>query len=95
MSTVNISLPEEQVSFVDNLIGVYGFANRSEFMRALLRLISYKPEILEKAAVFPFVAPKTNSIPKILTDFRRTQKYSPAFIKDLKTGLEASDYFKK
>jgi len=95
MSTINISLPGEQVSLIDKLVSVYGFANRSEFMRSLLRLITHKPELIETAATFPFVAPKEKSIKKILADFKRTKKYSPVFLKDLEKGLESSDFFGK
>lgn len=95
MSTINISLPGEQVSLIDKLVSAYGFANRSEFMRSLLRLVSHKPELIESAATFPFVAPKEKSIKKILTNFQKTKKYSPAFLKDLKEGLASSDFFEK
>jgi hypothetical protein len=94
MSTINISLPYEQVGFIDKLVANYGFANRSEFIRSLLRLITHKPELVETASTFPFIAPQERSIRKIMGDFRKTKKYSPAFLKDLKTGLSESSYFK-
>lgn len=78
---------------VDRMVSLYGFANRSEFIRAVLRFLFLKPEILEEAAVFPFVSPREKSVKKILAGFKKTRKYSPAFLKDLKEGLEASDYF--
>lgn len=95
MSTVNISLPQKQVNLVDQLVATYGFANRSEFIRALLRFVSRQPETIEKATVFPFVSPSSRSAKKILSAFRKTEKYSPAFLKDLKEGLESSSYFNK
>ena len=95
MSTINISLPGEQVILIDKLVSIYGFANRSEFVRSLLRLITHKPELIESAATFPFVSPKEKSIKKILADFQMSKKYSPAFLKDLKEGLESSDFFEK
>ena len=94
MSTINISLPYEQVNFVDQLVSNYGFANRSEFVRSLLRLITHRPELVETAAVFPFVAPKERSAKKIIEGFRNTKKYSTAFLKDLQIGLSGSNYFK-
>ena len=94
MSTINISLPYEQVSFVDKLVADYGFANRSEFVRSLLRLITHKPELVETASTFPFITPQERSVKKIMGDFRKTKKYSPAFLKDLETGLAESSYFK-
>ncbi|MEK7111021.1 MAG: ribbon-helix-helix domain-containing protein, partial [Patescibacteria group bacterium] len=66
MSTINISLPYEQVSFVDKLVADYGFANRSEFVRSLLRLITHKPELVETASTFPFITPQERSVKKIM-----------------------------
>lgn len=94
MSTINISLPYEQVSFVDKLVADYGFANRSEFIRSLLRLITHKPELVETASTFPFITPQERSVKKIIDGFHKTKKYSPAFIKDLQIGLSESNYFK-
>lgn len=93
MSTVNISLPNNQVTFIDKLVISYGFANRSEFIRSLIRLIANRPEIIETAAVFPFIAPKEKSVKKIISDFSKTKKYSAVFLKDLEEGLKESDYF--
>lgn len=95
MSTVNISLPEHQVSFIDSIISKYGFASRSEFFRSLLRVVHNKPEIVEQSINYPFVAaPRNQSVKEILADFRKTKKYSKAFLKDLEIGLKRSDYFK-
>ena len=94
MSTINISLPYEQVNFVDQLVSNYGFANRSEFVRSLLRLITYRPELVETASVFPFVVPKEKSVKKIMDGFQKTKKYSAAFLKDLELGLSESSYFR-
>lgn len=93
MSTVNISLPSEQVSLVDRFVSLYGFASRSEFMRSLIRLIKQKPELVEKAATFPFATPTEKSVKKIIAGFKKTKKYSAAFLKDLEEGLKSSDYF--
>ncbi|MBI5356267.1 hypothetical protein HZB78_01495 [Candidatus Collierbacteria bacterium] len=94
MSTINISLPYEQVSFVDQLVANFGFANRSEFVRSLLRLITHRPELIKTASTFPFVAPKERSVKKIMDGFRKTKRYSSAFLKDLQIGLSESNYFK-
>jgi metal-responsive CopG/Arc/MetJ family transcriptional regulator len=93
MSTISLSLPTEQIDFMDKLMINYGFANRSEFVRSLVRLVIYKPAILQEAATFPFVIPQERSTKKILADFKATKKYSPAFLRDLKKGLRSSDYF--
>ena len=95
MSTINISLPQEQVGLIDKLVSSYGFANRSEFIRSLLRLVHFKPGLIQDAAIFPFASPKEQSLEKIIADFKKTKKYSPDFIKDLKEGLKSSNYFKK
>ncbi|PIU34619.1 hypothetical protein COT03_02110, partial [Candidatus Shapirobacteria bacterium CG07_land_8_20_14_0_80_39_18] len=93
--TINISLPQEQVGLIDKLVSSYGFANRSEFIRSLLRLVHFKPGLIQEAAIFPFASPKEQSLEKIIADFKKTKKYSPDFIKDLKEGLKSSNYFKK
>lgn len=95
MSTINISLPQEQISFIDKLILSYGFANRSEFIRSLLRSVSYSPALITKAATFPFVVPQEKSAKKIVSDFKKTKKYSPDFLKDFEEGLKSSSYFVK
>lgn len=95
MSTINISLPLEQVNFVDKLVDSYRFANRSEFIRSLLRLVSFRPEMVQNIATFPFVIPGEKSARKIIEDFKSTKKYSAGFLKDLKEGLSQSDYFRE
>lgn len=94
MSTVNISLPSQQVNIIDAFVQKYGFANRSELFRSLLRLVISKPDLIDRAATFPFIFPKEQSAKKILSDFRKSKKYSKAFLKDLEEGLKSSDYFK-
>ena len=57
MKTVNISLTAEQAKFVDNTTKSYGFANRSEFVRALLRFASKtNRELIGQAAEAPFTS---------------------------------------
>lgn len=94
MTTVNISISQDQASFIDRLVSVHGFTNRSEFIRSLLRLIKIQPDILEKASVYPFVSPQEKSVKKVVSSFAATNKYSKDFLKDLKEGLSKSDYFK-
>lgn len=95
MSTINISLPASQVSFIDSLVSQYGFANRSEFVRSILRLVGRKPSLLEDAGVFPFAStPINQSVSEMMADFRTTKKYSKAFLKDLEAGLRRSKYFR-
>lgn len=94
MSTVNISLPAKQLNFIDRLVKFYGFANRSEFVRSLIRLISSQPELVQKAATFPFITPREKSIKKIIVGFAKTKKYSNNFLRDFEEGLKTSSYFK-
>jgi len=95
MSTMNISLPADHVTLVDRLVVQQGFANRSEFFRALIRLISRKPQIISDASIFPFDStPQNQSVREMMADFRATKKYSKAFLKDLEDGLNESSYCK-
>ena len=93
MSTINISLPSDQVKFVDQLVDKFGFANRSEFIRSVIRLLRHKPEIITDVSTFPFVTTKERSVKNIVAGFARTEKYSKSFLKDLKEGLLDSNYF--
>jgi len=93
MTTVNISLTSEQLKWVDVTGEKLGFANRSEFVRSLLRFVARRRELLDDVAVFPFVSPKTKSRKQIIKDFEGTKKYSKEFLKDLELGLKRSNYF--
>ena len=95
MSTINISLPSQQATTVDFLIEKYGFANRSEFFRSILRLVIHNENIVEQASVFPFIEAKTKSSAEIIHAFANTKKYSKEFLKDLKEGLSQSSTFIK
>ncbi|MCL4389771.1 MAG: ribbon-helix-helix domain-containing protein [Patescibacteria group bacterium] len=52
MSTLNISVTDQQAVLVDRWVTTYGFANRSELFRAILRYVDQHPEILRKLAGF-------------------------------------------
>lgn len=93
MSTINISLPSEQVSLIDDFVKKFGFANRSEFVRSVIRVLVKRPEIIETASTYPFVSPKTKSVKEIIASFKKNKKYSRLFLKDLEAGLRRSDYF--
>lgn len=94
MKTVNISLTKEQTNFIDGVISKYGFANRSEFFRSILRLILREPKIINQADSLILEAPDTKQAKDILAGFSKTKKYSKAFLKDLETGLKRSSYFR-
>ena len=93
MSTINISLPSEQVNLIDDFVKKFGFANRSEFVRSVIRVLVKRPEIVETASIYPFVSPKTNSMKEIINAFKKNKKYSRLFLKNLEEGLKESDYF--
>ncbi len=95
MSTVSLSLTDHQVSEIDRLSGVFGFENRSEFVRALLRATLTDEALIRKSVAFPFEIPSEKSAKKIVSAFKKTDKYSPEFLADLKEGLENSEYFSK
>jgi len=67
---------------VDNLIEKYGFANRSEFFRSLLRLVIHNETLIEQASVFPFVEPKSMSASEVVSAFSKTGNYSKEFLAD-------------
>lgn len=93
MSAINISLPSSQANYINQLVKKYGFANRSELIRSLIRLIIYRPNLVKEAATFPFSPPQERSRKKIITAFTKSGRYSKEFLKDLKEGLSESDYF--
>lgn len=95
MSTVNISLPNDHITFVNHLVREHGFANRSELFRSLLRLVKKQPEILSTASTYPFVSPTTRSRSKIISQLKKTGKYSEKFLDEVATGLKDSSYFDK
>ncbi|MFZ3068763.1 MAG: ribbon-helix-helix domain-containing protein [Microgenomates group bacterium] len=95
MSTVSLSLTDRQLSEIDRLSGVFGFENRSEFVRALLRVTLSDEALLKKSVAFPFDVPGEKSAKKIVGEFKETKRYSPEFLTDLKEGLEESKYFVK
>lgn len=94
MNTLNVSLTADQVSWIDNVTKKLGFANRSEFIRSIIRFLANREDLLSQAQIFPFISPSTKNKKQILGDFKQTKKYSNEFLKDLEKGLSRSDYFK-
>lgn len=93
MSTMNISITSDQVRLVNELTHTLDFANRSEFFRALLRLVSRKPAILSMADELILEPPATKSRNKIMAMMKETKKYPPKFLKSVALGLKESGYF--
>ena len=95
MTTVNISITNDQAKFIDQISAKYKFGNRSELFRSLLRLIQYQPELMCRVATFPFQTPSTQSRSEVLKGFEDTGLYPSEFLKDLEEGLNESQYFNK
>jgi len=93
MTTINISITDEQAKFIDQLSAQYNFENRSELLRNLIRVFQFKPDLINSVTAFPFVSPNTKSRSEVLSSFKKTNKYSPEFLKDLEKGLKNSQFF--
>lgn len=94
MSTISLSLPTKQKQQLDQMVEEYGFANRSELIRSLMRFVRSQPNLLKEAASYPFVSPTEKSAKKIVKGFEK-KGYTAEFLKDLEEGLADSDYFAK
>lgn len=90
MQTLNISVTAHQFNLVNQLTAEWGFANRSEFFRALLRAL-IKPGTL--STPIQFQTPPTKDIGKVMDGFRKTGKYNQKFLASLEKGLAKSTYF--
>lgn len=94
MNSVNVSLTSEQVKLVDSLTSIYGYANRSEFFRAILRLVAQKPKVLRDSDELILESPDTKDSNKIIADMKATGLYNAKFLASLKRGMDESNYFK-
>lgn len=94
MRTMSISITGEQAQIIDRAVLQYGFANRSEFFRALLRFFLYRPTAILEADSLVFENPDTRDASEVLASFKAAGLYSKEFLKDLETGLKDSTYFK-
>ena len=96
MRNININLTSDQAVLVDKNAAAYGFANRSEFFRAMLRYIfNQSPEILPKLDEVYFGTPSTRSVESIKSGLIKSGKYNKAFLSSVGRGLNKSRYFKK
>ncbi len=94
MKNLNINLTKEQATLVDRTATRQGFANRSEFVRALLRYVfKAKPEILTQLDTALFELPPIKDAKQIIRGFEATGKYNKQFLRSLEQGLKESDYF--
>lgn len=92
---MNISLPADQITFIDNLVVDLGYANRSELMRSIVRFIKREPKVIDQVQAFELKPPSTKNGDEVMRGFRATGLYSKAFLKDLEDGINDSDYFTK
>ena len=91
MGMMNISLPEKQINEIDSMIDRYGYANRSEFVRSVLRFVLKSGDRTSRMISFPFVIANPEDSPREVTeDFRSTGIYNAEFLKDLEMGLKKS-----
>lgn len=93
MTTVNISITDNQAKFIDKLAKDYNFDNRSELIRNIIRLFQFRPQLINDAISFPFINPDTRSRSEALNSLRKTGKYSTEFLKDIEKGLKDSRFF--
>jgi AraC-like DNA-binding protein len=93
MTTINVSITDDQAKFIDQIAKKFNFENRSELIRSFIRLFQFQPKLIEENFSFPFITPNTHSRSKVLKDFKSTGKYSDAFLKDLSQGLKDSRFF--
>ncbi len=93
MTTVNVSLSQDQVTLIDRLTKKYGFTNRSEFFRSILRLLAHKPQVVSDAVDFPFEPFIVRPLEEIEREFKKTGKYSASFIQSLIKGLAKSSLY--
>jgi len=96
MKTLNINLTSDQAKLVDKTSKQFGFANRSEFMRAVLRYVfQYSPAIIGNLDSAVFEEPPVKDITRITTELAKSGKYNPKFITSIEKGLKKSRYFNK
>lgn len=94
MTTINISITDDQAKFIDQIAKDFNFENRSELIRSFIRLVQFQPKLINEAIEFPFKEPFTRSRSKMYKAVADTGKYSKEFLNDLKLGLEDSkDFF--
>lgn len=94
MTTMNISLPNALADQLDQMVNKFAFSSRSEFVRAILRRVMVDSSALEESVSFPFKKPVSRSTRSVMKAFKDEGKYSKVFLKDLKAGLDSSEYFK-
>lgn len=96
MRNININVTTEQAELIDKTAQQQGFANRSEFFRSLLRYVFlHSPQLLNKLDSVTFEEPPTKNANYIISELKKTGKYSRQFIDSMSVGLKQSEYFNK
>ncbi len=96
MRTINVNLTTEQANLVDRAAEQSGFANRSEFFRAVLRYVFiHAPGILSNLDSVNFEQPPTRDPEYIISELKKSGRYNQKFIESVSRGLRKSTYFKK
>lgn len=96
MRNININLTAQQAKMVDRSAASQGFANRSEFFRAILRYVFlHSPQILTKLDTAAFEQPPTRDPKQMIAELTKSGKYNKAFLASVARGLKQSEYFNK
>lgn len=87
MRTINISITEEQGRFIDQLVGKFGFANRSELFRTIIRRIKVSPNLVEEPKAVQLTPSAIKRYNKIIADIESGKE--PVYeAKDVKNLLD-------
>ncbi|HBH46247.1 MAG: hypothetical protein A2445_04665 [Candidatus Jacksonbacteria bacterium RIFOXYC2_FULL_44_29] len=89
MQTLNISLTKEQYTVINELVDKWGFANRSEFFRALIRALIQPSELSQP---LKFQRPPIKNPKKIMQAFKDSRVYNKKFLTSLEKGLSRSTH---
>jgi Arc/MetJ-type ribon-helix-helix transcriptional regulator len=68
MKTMNISVTEEQQKFIDTLVAKFGFANRSELFRTIIRRVKTNPEVVEEPKIVKLSPTADKGYAKMIDD---------------------------
>lgn len=98
MRTVNLSFPEKLIVKIDKEIEEHGYASRSEFFRALVRMVLVEPEVIispqpKKAKKLVFEKPSMKPLSEIRKKFEKTGLYNKKFIDSLIAGIAKSSLY--
>jgi Arc/MetJ-type ribon-helix-helix transcriptional regulator len=88
MSTLNISVTDQQAAWVDAWTQTYGYANRSELFRFILRFISQQPKILRDVPPLELLEFQKKPLKEVREKMLATGKYSKKFINGIVSGLK-------